>query len=335
MGMMIRSGTSLLLYARQNPLASIQIAAFHNTRAPTRVQRLHRRHFVVCATSNNAATSLFQDMNDGKKKKIAEKAVRREARIDVLEKSRSRTPAENAELKGLNEKSTVFEEQYDPALFSPEHAEFKQQHNRAFGKLVQYIQNKQHGAEPVNVFFLDGPDAGTAMSLHTEAGIPMNQLFVANRHASTCQVLRETYWTVVEHYSTTTENVVHNSAAAALGDEFRNVPFGAYYFDGCGGHVPMILEMIEAAFASSSSSSSSPTNITNNIRRPMVIGFSVLGGGRDIVDKETSILRAIVQLAKPNGLQVRHVMDDPFHYGVDPSLSKLQGGTFTSWVVLE
>ncbi|CAJ1965111.1 unnamed protein product [Cylindrotheca closterium] len=272
-------------------------------------------------------------MNDGKKKLTVEKSVRRENRVAILENLPSRTAAENAELQGLYEKSSVFEEQYDAALFSPEHAEFKRQHNQAFGKLVEYIQSKSDTAEPVNVFFLDGPDAATTKSLlnDDETGIiTIGQLFVANRHESTCEVLRETYW--ASHPS----NVVHNSAADALYNEFRHIPFGAFYFDGCGGHVPMILEMIEAALLSPVVIMKNETRITmSSSHRPMVMGFSIMGGGRDIVEKETSVVQAVVQLAKTRNLQVRHVLDDPCHYGVDSSLSKLQGGTFTCWLVLE
>ena len=79
---------------------------------------------------------------------------------------------------------------------------------------------------------------------------------------------------------------------------------------------------------------SSTTAIVSE-KSPVVIGFSILGGGRDIVDKESTVLRALVKMAKKRNLHVKHVSDDPWHYGIDASLSKIQGGTFTCWVVLE
>eukprot|EP00977_Amphora_coffeiformis_P010351 scaffold2418_cov175-Amphora_coffeaeformis.AAC.7 len=322
MGMITR-GAAVLLCVSPDTFAS-GCLGFHDTCAATAFQRSHHRQGLLLFSSAESSAS-FENFSRGKKKQYVETSVRQENRIAALEDLSSRTAAEKAELNGLYLRSAVFEEQYDAALFSQEHTDFKLHHNQAFGKLVQYIQNKSSSAQPVNVFFLDGPDAATTTSLLQVDGTDISQMFVANRHESTCQVLRKRYW---EGHP---KNVVHSSAANALRDEFRDLSFGAYYFDGCGGHVPRVLEMVKAVFSQTSTTSA----CQKMSHRPMVIGFSLLGGGRDIVDKESTIIQALVKMAKKTNLQVRHVFDDPRHFGVDSSLSKIQGGTFTSWVVLE
>jgi hypothetical protein len=70
---------------------------------------------------------------------------------------------------------------------------------------------------------------------------------------------------------------------------FGNIEFAAYYFDGCGGFVPHLSNMMVAAllrdedqrkYGALSSSVQSP---------PIAIGFSIVGGNRDVVDKEVAV----------------------------------------------
>ena len=69
---------------------------------------------------------------------------------------------------------------------------------------------------------------------------------------------------------------------------------------------------------------------------PVALGYTLCGGGRDIVDRELFITRAVVDLAKAAGFaRVAHVLDEPSRYGVDPATRKRDGGTFTTWLVLE
>lgn len=202
-------------------------------------------------------------------------------------------------------------EQYDPDSFSESHKAFKEKHNQVFAALCRYC-----GCDTFkNIFFLDGQDAGTASAL-AAAKIPLECCYVANRHESTVEALKE--WGL--------PFIAHESAQQALSEDgmFHNVPFGAYYFDGCGGHAPIIVDMVEAAFSQ-----------TRRCDPPIAIGISIVGGNRDSVDKELTIARALVRLAKARGLRVNHVLDDCERYGIEKDMSKVEGSTLTTWFLLE
>ena len=69
---------------------------------------------------------------------------------------------------------------------------------------------------------------------------------------------------------------------------------------------------------------------------PVALAYTLVGGGRNIVDRELFVTRAVVRLATAAGFtRVAHVLDDPMRYGVEPDTQKRGGGTFTSWLVLE
>ena len=244
----------------------------------------------------------------GKSNQQFQRSMSRDNRIAVLEELLMPSPSQEAELKGLREKAAAFEEQYNPSDFSDAHHAFKHSHNEAFCALARYCTER----DPISLFFLDGPDAGTATAL-TMAGFSMGQCHVANRHESSCEALRA--WGLT--------NVAHASATDALGGVFAHVPFGALYLDGCGGHAPMIVDMMTAAFTG------------QTMQAPIAVGFSLIGGNRDVVDKEVSIVQRLVVLARGLDMRVHHVFDDPTFYGVNPNLRKVQGGTLTSWYVLE
>ena len=98
-------------------------------------------------------------------------------------------------------------------------------------------------------------------------------------------------------------NVVHATAAEALttsepielegtdashskvGEDgaFANIDFAAYYFDGCGGFEPHIIGMISAALLRTNDDSS----------KPIAVGYSLLGGNKDVVGKELAISQAM------------------------------------------
>jgi hypothetical protein len=119
---------------------------------------------------------------------------------------------------------------------------------------------------------------------------------------------------------------------------FGNIEFAAYYFDGCGGFVPHLSNMMVAAllrdedqrkYGALSSSVQSP---------PIAIGFSIVGGNRDVVDKEVAVCQRLSILARRRGAKLTHVFDDPERYGIDPALRKVggsAGGTLTTWVLME
>lgn len=296
------------------------------------------------------------------KQRFQERSARQEQRIYELQQRQqqllpasSLSPQETAELDGLTSKA-LFVEQYDPSSFSNEHVQFKQQHNAIFRQLCHYCHcgallreeetddvDDDDGDEEEkntirNIFFLDGPDAGTASVLLAKEAftsstsmrtISLEHCYVANRHASTCDALKG--WGLT--------HVAHMGAADALRNDFGNVSFGAFYFDGCGGHPPIIMDMIHAAIQTTTTTTNGKANKTQhtNIQPPIVIGFSLVGGNRDVVNKELAILRSLVDLVKPLGWRVDHVLQDCERYGMsaDILVAKVDGNTLTTWVVLE
>ena len=274
-----------------------------------------------------------------------EKAVRREKRISSL--STSSEPLSNGEMKeldGLLKADQVYEEQYCVTDFSEAHIKYKAAHNDVFVSLAHFCQSQSKNdssdsgtgassastSPAIKLFYLDGPNAATTFALQA-AGFDSTQCYTANRHSSTCDALRS----YLPH-----GNVVHASAADALTSTntqftqdndrvqnvgaFGNIPFSAYYFDGCGGYTPLIIDMLTAAFDS------------NSLQPPIAVGFSILGGNRDVVDKEQDVLRQLVAMVKPFGMRVDHVLDDPGRYGFSSSATcKIDGGTMTTWCMLE
>uniref|UniRef100_A0A7S2PR69 Uncharacterized protein n=1 Tax=Leptocylindrus danicus TaxID=163516 RepID=A0A7S2PR69_9STRA len=265
------------------------------------------------------------------------------------------TKAERAELQGLLKVRDNFEEQYDPKTFTKEHLEFKAMHNDAFIQLSKYCEDARKQSEPVKVFFLDGPDGGTASALIQKGGFDPDQCFVANRHESSCDSLRISGGGLLPD-----ENVVLATASEALtisepifvdglsgssavgecdaniapltGEDgaFSRVDFAAYYFDGCGGFVPHIVGMLSAALLR--------RNSDDVASGPIAVGYSLLGGNKDVVGKELAISRALTIIAQRRGMRMVHVLDDPSRYEISPDIQKIGGsndGTFTTWLLLQ
>ena len=322
----------------------------------------------------------------GQAKHRLEKNVRREERISILEMKMEKgggsefgdggncclSSAEVAELNGLLKVRDSFEEQYDPLTFTKEHVAFKSLHNDAFIALARYCEQrrscshantedegKEKGKEvdPINVFFLDGPDAGTTSGLIDRGNFNPSQCFVANRHKSTCDVLR-----ISGGGRLPDKNVVHATASEALtvgtytsntstemggietegnsdalmtheGGDFSSIDFGAYYFDGCGGFVPHIINMLSAALLNIDMNNSCTDT------RPIVIGYSILGSYKDVVEKELTVSRAMTIIARRRGMRIIHVLDDPERFGISQNVRKTDsstgGGTFTTWLYME
>ena len=96
--------------------------------------------------------------------------------------------------------------------FGSDDVKFKRLHNKAFVALVRYCQRERidaakrgldnnnidndgindDGIVDPNVFYLDGPDASTLSVLIDVLGFNPHLCYVANLHASTCNVLRRT-----------------------------------------------------------------------------------------------------------------------------------------------
>jgi len=275
------------------------------------------------------------------------------------------TDAENAELRGLLQVRDNFEEQYDPEVFSEEHAEFKNTHNGVFLRLIRYCEDRREeppaadaDAATTRVFFLDGPDGGTASALVHKGNLEPSQCYVANRHESTCDALRRSGGGILPE-----ENVVHATSSEALSKRpapdiadltikeeeqqrgaFAHLEFTGYYFDGCGGYVPHVVNMMSSALlvVDTDGVSGNDDNNTANLRKrhlnPIVVGYSLLGGKKNVVEKELEISRALTIIARSMGMRMVHALDDPSRFGLPPSVSKLGGNsenTFTTWLVLE
>ena len=323
--------------------------------------------------------NLISDEEESRKRRIGQmkqriqKSVSREDRISSLEAklkySKSVpdsdteeyiTKAEYAELQGLLKVRQNFEEQYDPLSFTKEHLEFKEMHNDAFIQLAKYcasgrlmMDSENSNTQPINVFFLDGPDGGTASALINQGGFQAKQCFVANRHESSCESLRVSGGGLLPD-----QNVVHATASEALtiaepisiegvqgtsagendidvasltGEDgsFAHIDFAAYYFDGCGGFVPHLVGMLSAALLRQNCDAS----------KQIAVGYSLLGGNKDVVGKELSVSRALTIIARKRGMRVVHALDDPLRFGLRPGITKVGGsgggGTFTTWLLLE
>jgi len=269
----------------------------------------------------------------GQAKLRLEKSVRRENRISILESSLDvLSSSERAELDGLLIARDNFEEQYDVSSFTKEHVEFKRLHNEAFVALARYCHQNRYErgyiddatTEKPNVFYLDGPDCGSTNILIDSAGFDPSQCYVANRHESTCKILQEIL---------PQENVICATASESLSPSqdnyrsFSDTDFCAYYFDGCGGYVPHIIQMMSSALIR--------LDDVNQQPRSTAVGFSLMGGNKDIVEKELDVCRALSVIASTRGMRTRHILDDPIRYGIPNEICKTEGGTFTSWMLLE
>ena len=328
----------------------------------------------------------------GQLKKRLKKAVQRENRIAALESLASTadcdrgvklTNSQQLELKGLLEARNTFEEQYDPMKFTKEHLKFKASHNDAFIALSRYCEKEwhrvdddgrfdddrslpgdgvinnvksQHGEPPaardINVFFLDGPDGGTASALINRGDFHASQCFVANRHESSCNALKMLLPDANIVHATASEALTVAAAATAGsaspidgrggsgGNEegaFANIDFAAYYFDGCGGFVAHMIGMLSAALLRTDKECFDDYSPWSKIK-PIAVGYSLLGGNRDVVGKELAVSRALTIIARRRGMRLVHVLDDPVRYGIDPNIQKVggsMGGTFTTWVLLQ
>ena len=295
--------------------------------APYRNHQMSTRR--LATTRASAAHNGDDAAAAGRTKRHLDRAARRDDRISLLEaeaKVRSLDSAEEAELRGLG----AFREQYDPESFSDHHRAFKASHNAAFSALARYCDpGIVAGGQGINLLYLDGQDAGTTRYLH-QRGFDLAKCFVANRHEESCEAIRS----VGAPLGMPRANVAHVSAADTLGSSdslIGSTRFGAYYFDGCGGYVPLISEMIAAALGSAATLEGSDGALA-----PVALGFSIVGGNRDVVDKEQAVVRGLVTCAREAGFcEVRHVLDEPLRFGVDPLTRKVEGSTLTSWFVLE
>ena len=110
-------------------------------------------------------------------------------------------------------------------------------------------------------------------------------------------------------------------------------------FDGCGGFVPHIVGMMTAALLREHSHTKTPQDPSGNMKKTIAVGYSLLGGNKNVVQKELEVSQALAIIARRRGLRMVHALDDPMRYGISADLKKIGGsggsGTFTTWLVLE
>eukprot|EP00457_Paulinella_chromatophora_P006664 gb/GEZN01006683.1/.p1 GENE.gb/GEZN01006683.1/~~gb/GEZN01006683.1/.p1 ORF type:complete len:404 (+),score=44.13 gb/GEZN01006683.1/:311-1522(+) len=268
-----------------------------------------------------------------------QRSVRLANRLSALEEKNRLagvSEAEMSELRGLEARGLLMEEQYTPLDFTPEHRAFKAMHNAALVALAKYCQSVS--SAPINIFYLDGPDGGTTSAL-IKAGFAPAQCFTANRHDTTTRKLLLT--------GLPKENVVHATATEALSamprGAFGNISFSALYLDGCGGYAPLLIEILQAAFFFPStpqrninlSGGHTEFGWRGKVGQRVAVGFSLVGGNREFIEKEQQVFRALASIARRNHMRLFHVLDEPEQYGLDHRIRKVDGTTLTSWCLLE
>jgi hypothetical protein len=243
-------------------------------------------------------------------------------------------------------------------------------------------QSPQLPITTTNLFFLDGPDGGTTCALLKRGKFNSNQCYVANRHAASCDLLRKSGGGLLPD-----ENVIHATSSEALTSQattttttdssslivntpeegeqqqgsFAHIDFTAYYFDGCGGYVPHVIDMLSSALLSQHQQEEKDDNNDNDHNYnynntdimntgPIAVGYTLLGGSKNVIEKELTISRALTIIARKRGMRMIHVLDDPIRYGLTPSIQKVGGigdsggsnklsnsggNTFTTWLLLQ
>lgn len=269
--------------------------------------------------------------------------------------SSSITHSERQELKGLLETRQTFEEQYNAESFTEKHLQFKATHNDAFIALGRYCERERdrillrksdyssnRPKESIQLFYLDGPDGGTTSALLDRGGFDPSQCYVANRHECSCDALRRSgggrlpeenvvLATAAEALSICRDDIADNGKringsptpvdAAGCGS-LSDIPFTAYYFDGCGGFIPHIIGMMSSALirdekgdngndvVCSTTRSNDSEKRSNSSALPIAIGYSLMGGNKDVVDKELKISQALTSIAKRRNMRVVQVLGE-------------------------
>jgi hypothetical protein len=211
---------------------------------------------------------------------------------------------------------------YDAKLFTSDHADFKSRHNDAFLCLAERLggRRQQPGEQERRcpVFYLDGPDGATTSALLAAGFDRETELYMANEWEESVKTLRS------PPFLLGCQNCLLGRAQDVLGTEsLRDVPFVAAYLDMCGGSTNPIVETIALLFS--------------GVLAPSIaIGFTLTAAeptGRELIDRVQDVTRATMALASERGYDMRHVLDDPVRFGVDPGLLRKHEGITTCWLV--
>ena len=186
---------------------------------------------------------------------------------------------------------------WDATDFSGAHRAFKASHNDVLARFA-----RRYGAA---AFALDGADAASTRAL-AEAGV---DVYVANPFPATAAALRQRGATVVE----------------ARAEDYlptADVSFGAIYLDGCSGAPEPLVEC--AAY------------LNSGVELPpaFALGFTLTLAepqGREIADREQTVVRAWSAAAGKRGYVCRRPFDDA---EPDPP-PRSSDGVLTTWLVFE
>ena len=186
---------------------------------------------------------------------------------------------------------------WDAKDFSAAHRAFKASHNAVLARFA-----RRYGAA---AFALDGADAASTRAL-AEIGV---DVYVANPFPATAEALRQCGATVVE----------------ARAEDYlptADVAFGAIYLDGCSGAPEPLVEC--AAYLDSGV----------ELPEAFAVGFTLTLAepqGREIADREQTVVRAWSAAAGKRGYVCRRPFDDAEH---DPP-PRSSDGVLTTWLVFE
>jgi hypothetical protein len=227
-------------------------------------------------------------------------------------------PADVKELAGLRSRG----DPYDAKHFTSDHADFKSRHNDAFICLAERLggRHQQPGEQSRRcpVFYLDGADGATTSALLAASFDRETELYMANEWEESVETLRS------PPFLLGCQNCLLGRAQDVLGTEsLREVPFVAAYLDMCSGSTNPIVEMITLLFS--------------GVLAPSIaIGFTLTAAeptGRELIDRVQDVTRATMVVARERGYDMRHVLDDPVRFGVDPGLRRKHEGITTCWLV--
>ena len=186
---------------------------------------------------------------------------------------------------------------WDATDFSGAHRAFKASHNDVLARFA-----RRYGAA---AFALDGADAASTRAL-ADAGV---DVYVANPFPATAEALRQRGATVVE----------------ARAEDYlptADVSFGAIYLDGCSGAPEPLVECAKYVDSGVELPPAFAVGFTLTLAEPQ---------GREIADREQTVVRAWSAAAGKRGYACRRPFDDA---EPDPP-PRSSDGVLTTWLVFE
>ena len=225
------------------------------------------------------------------------KSLARNHRIQTLLSSPTLTPAESAELVGLQSKPDT----YDITQFTPRHLRFKKYHNEVFSNLT---------SSSSVLFFLDGPTACITRHLLLNSHPPEN-LYTANYSPSTSS-----------HLSTLLPNSFQGTAEHVLSTRLSDVPFDGAYLDLCTGTISKVLPLLYLLFP----------RVTS--KKKFVLGITLTNAspcGKSLVNRIIELDRCVF---KGGFRKIERVFDEGEKWGVEGGWGE-DGGVVCLWYILE